>query len=142
MSIRSSVLFSVRWYDLYYSWYNALSKNWTMIAFGDIHWHIILFLCIAMYTWNEIPVNKSSRISAINRITNFSCVNPSRRNIRTHGIWIYDALLNQGFVIVLFKQTDIFWLNFLRWKLSWQLCATQLNFIIKKYVFTVYNIVR
>ena len=83
------------------------SYNWTMIDFDNIHSHIVLFLSFSKYEWNEIPVNKSSRISAINRITNFSCVNPSRRNIRTHGIWIYDALLNQGFVIVLFKQTDI-----------------------------------
>ena len=78
-----------------------------MIELDNIHSHNILFLPFSKYMWNEIPVNKSSRISAINRITNFSCVNPSRRNIRTHGIWIYDALLNQGFVIVLFKQTDI-----------------------------------
>ena len=146
MSIRSSVLFSVTWYNLYYSWYNALSKrshNWTMIAFGDIHWHIILFLCIAMYTWNEIPVNKSSRISAINRITNFSCVNPSRRNIRTHGIWIYDALLNQGFVIVLFQQTDILdYISSDGKHYDNYVSNYAIEFIITKSTFTVYNIVR
>ena len=88
-----AIFFAIQW-----------SHNWPMIDFDKllIHSQIVLFLSFSKYEWNEIPVNKSSRISAINRITNFSCVNPSRRNIRTHGIWIYDALLNQGFAIVFF----------------------------------------
>ena len=115
-----------------------LSNDW----FYNIHSHIVLFLSFSKYEWNEIPVNKSSRISAINRITNFSCVNPSRRNIRTHGIWIYDALLNQGFVIV-FLSRKIFWLNYFRGKSLGQFCAKKsIEIILKNSTYIVDNIVK
>ena len=70
-------------------------------------------------------------------------MNPSRRNIRTHGIWIYDALLNQGFVIVLYKQPDIFTKFLLTEIIMTIICQNYvIEFIIKKSTFTEYDIVR
>lgn len=123
--------------------YRRIEQWLSLVIYIDILSYFYVLLCI-----REM---KSPRIRArefpllIEKITNFSCVNPSRRNIRTHGIWIYDALLNQGFVIVLFEQKDIFdkissdgnqYDNHVSKKVNYQ------KRILKSSTFIVHNIMR